>query len=144
MELVRSFIRIMTLTLIIVGCATIYPMISSTDEELIPYIDKFHSIHGGKTVRAELGLVKGVFGDSTVGICWQTIGYIKIDKNWRKKASERRKTMLMFHELGHCAKGWDHDNELRSDRCPKSLMYKYIPDDICIHRYFDEYIKNER
>jgi len=51
-----------------------------------------------------------------------------------KTLSEAQKQWLINHEIGHCHEGLSHDNELDSEGCPVSKMFRHIPEDRCIGR----------
>lgn len=65
-----------------------------------------------------------------VGVCiTYTNGYkeIQIDSDSWVEYDENYREELIFHELGHCVLGRDHDNSIiEGYRVPKSIMYPYI------------------
>ena len=66
-------------------------------------------------------------------------GWIQFDENYREE--------LIFHELGHCILGRDHDSNLISSiRVPKSIMYPYIFGNAYSRykNYYLDEIKNEQ
>lgn len=51
---------------------------------------------------------------------------IEIDPDYWQSTSETRKEVLLFHELGHCVLGRDHDEQKVYYTVPKSIMYPYL------------------
>ncbi len=92
--------------------------IPDTPSEIQSYFDRF--VQEGKARNVDLDLetmqVYAVFeeiGESTGGRCSYTATSphkVSIDPTYWTEASETEKTFLVFHELGHCALGLDHDD----------------------------------
>jgi hypothetical protein len=58
---------------------------------------------------------------------------------WKYHVASQRRS-LIFHELGHCLHGLNHDNRLKADGCPESIMHKRILSSHCVHKHWDQYI----
>lgn len=62
---------------------------------------------------------------STVGLCAHDStnpNQIIIDANYWKRASKMRRELIVFHELGHCLLGLDHDNSHDDTGACMSIM----------------------
>jgi len=55
------------------------------------------------------------------------MNYIEVDEtNWNN-SNEGEREEIIFHELGHCVLGRDHDNNIiEAYGVPKSIMYPYV------------------
>jgi hypothetical protein len=51
---------------------------------------------------------------------------IRIDPEQWERASTSQRLQLLFHELGHCVRGLDHDDDKREDGFPASIMQSYM------------------
>lgn len=71
---------------------------------------------------------------------------IEIDPDYWQLTSETKKEVLLFHELGHCVLGRDHDEQRIYYTVPKSIMYPYLFDSAFrTHRsYYVEELKNPK
>lgn len=79
-------------------------------------------INFGDTVNDEFDGVCNTYSDGTQEI------FIK--KSWWESTDETQREVMIFHELGHCRLGRDHDDELRakgSHTYKLSIMYPVIP-----------------
>lgn len=109
------------LALLLIGCAKDLTVgdTAFTDAELIPYVNQFLKLateHGTVLDASRVSRIVIVFDAATVypilGKCTvSTKGLsIKINpENWQY-ASKAEREQLMFHELGHCLMGLQHDN----------------------------------
>lgn len=113
------------------------------DEALASYLVKFELDVGAST--KDIDVVFGALDGDVVGVCYAwTDGKRKIviDKEYWDLEREEQKEELIFHELGHCAMGLDHDEGVSlvgTIYCPTSIMYPYTFD-YCYERYRDYYI----
>ena len=92
--------------------------------------------------------LKKIKSDTAVGICYGfrqffIFQYIVIDEDYWSTADLYDKESLLFHELGHCVYGLDHDSaqfgSLMEGYRPKSLMYPWT---FYQYKYYrDEYLK---
>lgn len=98
------------------------------DAELLPYSKRFEQEIGVSTT--DISIVFDNLDDDTVGLCIIRPGGNKIIidlKFWQKSKAHIREE-VMYHELGHCAMGLDHDKSVFNNNCPKSIMYPYVMD----------------
>lgn len=129
-----------------IGCSTFTPIIK--DSELQPFVESFirnmnlePDALDGYTVKFEsLNHIELDNGEFVIGRCYSD--EITIDPtfwyNWI--LSNRRKRVLIYHELAHCYCDLEHNNELKEDGCPEDLMYPTLPRDSCIKKHMKEYI----
>jgi hypothetical protein len=111
---------------------------STSDPTFSSYIQQFEQ--EGKTRTGDTNFIVGdipiQFGDTENenyrGVC-QTFTdgtqQIVIKKSWWDAQSEAYRESLIFHELGHCRLGRDHDNavvEVSSNQYKTSMMNEYI------------------
>jgi hypothetical protein len=115
---------LMALTLI--GCGKPEAVSSAVAPELAPLVSKF-----AQDVGVEADGVEVAFADlkiPTVGLCLAFSNgrkTIQIDNAYWAKASDDEKEQTVYHELGHCILGLDHNAALNSYGCPISIMYPY-------------------
>lgn len=64
-------------------------------------------------------------------------------ENW-KEITEIQREFLIYHELSHALYGANHDNEMLSNGCPKSIMNAYLQEDDCYERMTSYYIEELR
>jgi hypothetical protein len=90
---------------------------------------------------------KPIENSTAVGICYGfrqlfVFQYIVIDSNYWDTADQYDQESLLFHEIGHCVYGLDHDDSTYSfleDYRPKSIMHPYT---FYQYKYYrDEYIQ---
>ncbi len=158
------------LTILMIGCsgsssggpgvdiefvAADYPVHEDTDEELIPYVKRFayESARLGRPVPVNAYPLKVVpLPLVRKGTCFYE-RKIEINKAhlWDNMSAE----MIVFHELGHCVLGKDHDDEevftVRLDKngveegtsykVPVSLMNTYGVDDWVYEKNFSAYLR---
>lgn len=63
--------------------------------------------------------------DPAVGECARDAGtpIVRISRTFWSSASDAAKTLILYHELGHCVLGRDHEDTLiLNDSIPRSLM----------------------
>lgn len=124
------------LLIFLVNCSLPDPRkFKSIDQEALPYVQLFESHWGNKIGDIPIG-----FTDLHEGITGRCVKYLKgkkeiqIDrKSWDGMLQESMRVGLIFHELGHCALGLQHDttfiaNPSVSDfirYIPRSFMYPY-------------------
>lgn len=65
---------------------------------------------------------------------------IEIDPDYWQITSETKKEVLLFHELGHCVLGRDHDEQRVYYTVPKSIMYPYLFD-FAFQKYRSYYVE---
>ena len=91
--------------------------------------------------------IKPIKHSSAVGVCYGfrqlfIFQFIVLDEQYWEDSDFYDRESLLFHELGHCVYGLDHDNKtyetFLDNYRPKSIMYPYVFNDYKYHR--DEYI----
>ncbi len=88
-----------------------------TNADLRPYVDRFaekYLTYGGH-LEVKISEIPVNFGDTgdKVGVCLiytNNEREVLVDLEWWNKQGNRRKELLIFHELGHCALGRHHDD----------------------------------
>lgn len=99
--------------------------------ELWPYFQKFEQAAADRCLDIDLtdsglqGTIKNINFVSMVGLCsYDSIAprEIIIDQAFWARASNSRKEMIVFHELGHCYLRLEHREESHSNGACKSIM----------------------
>lgn len=119
------------------------PFKMTFEERLKPYVSKFESEMGtnAQDVSTEF---KEINDGQAVGQCWEfNTGEKKIliDPRYWDVATECEREELMYHELGHCALGLDHNEnviDMGDSQIPESIMYPYI---FCPDKFRNYFIK---
>lgn len=117
---------ILAIAILTSACATVNTT-ASVDSALKPYFSLFE-----RSIGASTWDISGKFApleDGTVGECQVTKKGRKtvvIDPQFWLDSDQDGREQLLMHELGHCAKGLEHNNALLSDGCPVSIMYMYV------------------
>lgn len=65
---------------------------------------------------------------------------IIFDKDYWNGFSYKKRQLTILHEFGHCLYNMGHDERLRPDGCPISIMYPTVLSEVCIERHYDEYL----
>ena len=107
----------------------------NVDDAFVEYVSRFER-HYGEAV--EVGVNFGSLKDA-VGICYYVTGNIEIDREYWNTHGEAAKEELIFHELGHCVLGREHNEHMIGD-CPASIMYPTLTPG-CYKKHKDYYIK---
>jgi hypothetical protein len=111
------------------------------DEDLQAYVDEYEALKGSSIKK---NIAVGFFDlpEPQVGLC---VEYdtgekeIYIDPEfWYNAASEQQKLAIVLHEFSHCDLGRAHNNKLREDGTPVSIMYYSIFD---WHEDYEYYIE---
>lgn len=117
------------------------PIIKSTENEFLPYINDFE-VYWGKNVKTPIYF--NDLPDNVAGVCYEWNSgetAIEISRKWWNIVSEARKKVLIFHELGHCELKRGHLASLfPDDICPTSIMYRSVLSDYCSNTYMNEYL----
>jgi len=83
--------------------------------------------------------------DNKVGVChsWSNgKSKILIDRGqWEDKLSELQKEALIWHEFGHCALNFGHNDSQRPDKCPTHIMNWQLLSDYCYNKHYNDYIR---
>lgn len=116
------------------SCIHIY----SSDAALVQYV-KSQNLRTDDVV-----LMFGDTGDKTyIAICrsFEHSGEsaIVVAKDYWDNASKDVKENIMLHELGHCILNLKHQNNLRKDGCPESVMHSDKISPECYTKYKDAY-----
>lgn len=117
-----------------------------TDAEFVPYIQEFEYFYKESTSHAPIAFAD--LEEKIAGVCYRSFvgssliyAYMKIDKTYWPKMSEKQKINLIFHELGHCVLQRDHVSSDSVRECPSSFMHDTVMSDYCLDKYYDDYIK---
>ncbi len=76
-----------------------------------------------------------------LGTCFPINTLVLINKLYWYDFEDFKQEMIIAHELAHCVVSAEHDNRLKADGCPESLMIsetKKMTED-CWNEYKDEY-----
>jgi hypothetical protein len=118
-----------------------------SDRELIPYVRAFERA-AKVSINYPVYFVKKLGGEA-VGRCTYVFsGSIRIGlrveiqkKDWDAMPESYRK-LLMFHELGHCSLGLNHDIQYKNG-CPASGMNDRLPSYWCMEQVgLNHYLKS--
>jgi hypothetical protein len=114
--------RIFFLFLFLVSCAPLKPIY--IDPEVQPYVTRFTEIVGIYPYGISIKIVDSLPG-TKVGECYssQIESTISILRSYWNQSSDYGKEHIIFHELGHCFLGLEHQNIYFQDRCPGSIMF---------------------
>lgn len=77
---------------------------------------------------------------AVIGRCQPFLQNISIDPIYWNEATYIERKALIFHELSHCLLWKMHDNEIRKDFCPKSIMHHSMPNLFCLQKHWNNYI----
>lgn len=97
-------------------------------DDVKPYLDEFEQAYG-----VDPTVVAYAFRslpDDSAGKCVGATQVLLSTRYWPQYPTELRRA-LIWHEIGHCIFGLDHDNSLFSDQCPASLMGYRLPSRTC-------------
>lgn len=151
--IIMKTILFLLVFLVATGCGkTIYTKKYSVDEEAKPYLASFvsHLKASGKSWvldDLEIHLTGNNISDGQYGYCTKEVittikgpdkvvrktPRIYLHKEKWKLLSYAEREQLVFHELGHCILGLDH-NSASSNNRPVSVMYPTLP---IISPYYD-------
>jgi len=65
---------------------------------------------------------------------------IVFDKDYWDGFSYTKRQLTLIHEFQHCLFDKKHDETLRLDGCPRSLMYPTVLSQACIDRHYEDYL----
>ena len=140
-------ISLILLIILSVGCGRQLPDFKSIDKlpywdvsidsELEPFVTKFENqfnkqISFGVLMVDELEDYKngGLLDDNVMGVCWKSYDgaerVIEVKRDTFNAMNENMKEELIYHELGHCELNRLHRDTYFNNRCPTSIMNKYI------------------
>ena len=104
---------------------------TDVDERLWVYFTRFEEAAAKRGNPIDLqtlkitGQIETIDNGRAVGICYHNSNQPKqlvIDKLFWKRASESRRELIVFHELGHCVLHRAHNDKTSSDGVCKSIM----------------------
>lgn len=74
-----------------------------------------------------------------IAICKQyddrILNTVHINNKYWDKLSDAQKKLTLIHEIGHCDKLLDHNDELMKDKCPASIMHHKIFSSECFNKH---------
>lgn len=145
-----------------------YPHQKGVNPILTPYVDRWLGLakNNGLEFKNTVNIgFKKVTIDGAVGLCYYGSKFreIEIDPEYWNRISYISKTVLVWHELSHCYCKRDHDydkdkvyptpKEIESqgkkiegyykDKCPLSLMYPIVVDELCFVMHSDDYAREQ-
>lgn len=103
------------------------------------YVKQFDKTYHTKT----LTTFQTYYSDKNdLAFCIPEDNVIQVNLTSWKRLDGINKEWLMFHELGHCVLGLEHNTNLYEDGYPKSIMYPVMFSMLRYYRqHHDEYIK---
>lgn len=126
-----SLNRLLIFLLLSSGCGSYSESLNpknNIDPEFNSLVQKFEQ-EQNETVYVDITFKK--IEPPAVGLCWRyeeskTGVSIEIDPDYWFSTTETKKEVLLFHELGHCILGRDHEEEKLYYTIPKSIMFPYV------------------
>ena len=147
----KKILYIMVLINLLASCSApgikFRPAHRGVDPELQALNDEFIDLSGRNGIfydaKVTVGFVNSISKEKAIGQCTTMMWFREVDilKGYWERASDLSKKTLLFHELGHGYCGRQHNNKLRADGCPESLMNSVAVPDECVKVYYSEYIK---
>lgn len=131
------------LLLLLVSCATkpklkIQVDDTKNDPEISKLLKKFH-------IKTNTPIMFRDMKKRYVALCKRykdrRLNVIHINKKEWDKTSEAQKKLVLIHEIGHCDKNLDHNDELLPDKYPASIMHYKIFSSKCFNKYEKKYIE---
>ena len=148
MKILMSLMRISVLLLFgMAGMMFSCSQFPTRDGKLQPYVNSFIEDMGyekdridGYTVRFE---TLSHLNAGTIGYCQPLSKRIRIDPTYwyGPFVSEKSRTALVYHELGHCVCYEAHDDSLLPDKCPTTIMHHRLTSNTCLQRHWDYYVE---
>lgn len=113
-----------------------------------PYVTRF--IEAGKSVgvKVDMGNAQISFLDELphdfVGLCYPPTHEVTILKSYWDRADDAHREALIFHELGHCVLGREHNTTTKNGYIAQSIMnpalMPVVDDEIYYKEHRQEYI----
>ena len=133
------------LTLFLIGCSEYKESVRDVDPELEMYVSDFENTYN-ISVNYSVKLIS--LPGSTIGYCYgfkTSYPSVVIDTEFfnANKHDYISIQHLVFHELGHCSLGLEHDNSFLENGYPKSIMYPTFFGGFTYYRNNLEYYINE-
>ena len=148
-----SVLRISILMLIFLAgagtsCSLFVPR--EMDSVLKPYVIKFSAdmgipMNNLEKITVRFKSLSDVDADneegSVIGRCDYSKSEVTIDPDffYSMGTTERRRVALIHHELGHCYCYEGHNDSVREDGCPVSIMNSMLPGYMCLRKHWESY-----
>lgn len=138
--------KYLILLFLINGCAlnTAIKPFNKVNPEFNEYYNEFQEKYN---IQANTPIDFGKTEGTTVAYCSRNslVGnWIVVNEEKWKNFNKTGKTLIIFHELGHCILNRPHNNEIfTADACPKSIMYPQLDDVYFCFNKYKEYYYNE-
>jgi hypothetical protein len=123
------------------------------DPEFIPYLERFMKEAGARgiqinPIRARALSIEFGFNlvaDNTLGQCDVTTKQMKVSESYWATAGDMEKEVLIFHELGHCLLGREHEDNTMPisggwtyksvmNSYGNALMFRMATNEDCVNR----------
>lgn len=112
--------------------------------EFYPYISNFEQTFDIKISKMSMKFKYNDMGKAAAYCVEWITGHKELVfeyEHWNE-LTEKQKLALFYHEVAHCEKRIDHDeNFMHMSYCPKSVMYPSVITDECLNRFWNEYVK---
>lgn len=132
---------IIAVCLLTIGCGKPHYQ----ESEFTPYTIQFQQATGKSSdnLYMHFATQAEMNGDMTMGECDDESEIKIVESKWNQM-NEGQRTMLIFHELGHCLMNLSHDSNMLEDKyaCPESVMYPNSVSLDCWDLHKDQYIQN--
>lgn len=147
--------RIFLTALLLTGCGAGPSPHNIIDKEFNKFIEQFYKdvgmwFGGSIVLSSDAEFIANVVGTCDYTQLTSKKNTVRIKASFYNKATKETKTALLYHELGHCALGLDHDSRIifnsydtMSD-CPNSIMHPTLVSDECIKANWQHYIEELR
>lgn len=136
LKLYGGLIGFIILAFALQGCALHYGAPAYHVPAVKGYVDGFEAFY-----KRDVSRISITFGDKlpkdAVGVCYGRTDVVLENAYWGRATDLQRKA-LVWHELGHCAMGWGHDDTIEANQCPSSFMYPFVMGDYCLADIFNE------
>ena len=144
----KKLLFVFVLLFLINGCGQ-KPDEQAISADLIEYVNKFKNETGIEFHNTDIYLADIPDKENTDYPIIHGRGYpglgvniFIINTNTFYDLEEHEKEILIAHEAGHCVLGLDHNDKIKEDGCPVSVMYPHIVQLItinCWNIYKEEY-----
>lgn len=105
------------------------------------YVKKVERLSKGN-IKSNIQINFADLNTPVIGTCYQTaIRYIEIDKEAFDVFTEKKRLLVIAHELAHCQCNYDHIEILDSNSCPYHFMYPATPSFECLYKNWNRYVR---
>lgn len=118
---------------------------TESDSFFDDYVNEYEKLTGVSVNDVPINFIDDLQG-SLAGVCkrWSYKGNIRwkeilIDKGYWAQMTALQKKNLIYHELGHCVKNLEHNQNLMQGNCPETLMYSSVINNTCLVNNWDYY-----